>query len=181
MENCYSYTPLETYVKDLYYSLSIYRPEQLDLKLIAEKLRIRIYYEDMPSEASVYAGRSRIILDERLTPQQQWQDFGHELCHILRHVGEQYGIPSSFRLLQERQATNFMYHFCIPTFMLELLSFPWRKSEVIELISKTFNVEYEFAAQRLERWILQKESSLFYERIFDPIWHYQVEAINQKK
>lgn len=181
MDNVYYYTPLEDYVKELYYYLSIYSPDQIDMKVIAEKLRVRLYYWDLPSEASFYEERARIMLNENLTSQQKWQDFSHELSHILRHVGDQYGMPSSFRLLQERQATNFMYHFCVPTFMLEQISFPWRKSEVIEVISKTFNVEYEFAAQRLERWLLQKESFVFYERVFHSIRCCQVEAINQKK
>lgn len=181
MDNIYYYTPLEDYVKKLYYYLSIYSPNQIDMRVIAEKLNVRLYDWEFPSEASFYEKQARIMLNENLTSQQKWQDFSHELSHILRHVGDQYGMPYSFRLLQERQAINFMYHFCVPTFMLEHMSFPWRKSEVIEVISKTFNVEYEFAVQRLERWILQKESSLFYERVFDHNCHYQVEAIDQKK
>ncbi|WP_411810215.1 ImmA/IrrE family metallo-endopeptidase [Bacillus altitudinis] len=38
-----------------------------------------------------YAGT--IIIDNRLSPQEQWQNFGHELCHALRHEGNQLIMP----------------------------------------------------------------------------------------
>ncbi|WP_149865378.1 ImmA/IrrE family metallo-endopeptidase [Bacillus zhangzhouensis] len=33
------------------------------------------------------------LINTRLSPQEQWQDFGHELCHALRHEGNQLIMP----------------------------------------------------------------------------------------
>ncbi|MFE0508100.1 ImmA/IrrE family metallo-endopeptidase [Peribacillus butanolivorans] len=41
------------------------------------------------------------------------QEFAHELCHILRHDGNQIYMPKMFIKLQENQANYFTYHFCI--------------------------------------------------------------------
>lgn len=52
-----------------------------------------------------------------LSSQGQRQGFGHELCHTLRHEGNQLIMPPLFRELQEMHAKRFAYKFCIPTFM----------------------------------------------------------------
>src|SRR5699024_12610101 len=82
-----------------------------------------------------------------LTYQQQWQEFGHELCHVLWHAGRQENISDSFCSYQEGQADNFAYHLCIPTFMLCRL-----KGVSTYEVMNLFNVEYGFASKRLEMY-----------------------------
>lgn len=72
------YTHLEDYISDLYQSLSIKNPNQLEINCIANKLRMRIYY----GESSFRFGNNVII--KQSTQQQEWQCFGHEVAHFLR-------------------------------------------------------------------------------------------------
>jgi Zn-dependent peptidase ImmA (M78 family) len=169
----YNYSTIEEYVKILYHQLSIYVPEQIDMIDIAVKLDVWLHFEDIKSKAIEKNDIHSIFIDRRLTQQEQWQDFAHELCHVLMHCGNQLYLPSDFIQYQESKAKNFAYHFCVPTFMLEKLVFPTRKKEAIWLIAQTFNVEYSFAKIRLDRWILQRESNLFYEKVAESISSYQ--------
>lgn len=171
----YIYSPIEDQVKKLYHHLSINVPEEIDMIDIAAKLDIWLYFESIGSKAIEQNGVFSMFIDKRLPPQQQWQDFGHELCHALLHCGNQLNLPREFVMYQESKARNFALHFCIPTFMLEKLDLPSNKKEVIEVIAKTFNVETTFAKLRLERWIHQKDSFLFYEKIAESMIHYETE------
>src|SRR5690606_40765347 len=81
------------------------------------------------------------------TASEEWIEFGHEICHFLRHVGNQLIMHTLFRQLQEYQANYFAYHFCIPTFMLDKL-FNYTIYDVMNL----FNVDYDFASKRLEMY-----------------------------
>ncbi|MEN2467231.1 ImmA/IrrE family metallo-endopeptidase [Ornithinibacillus sp. FSL M8-0202] len=135
------YTHLEDYVFNLYHNLSISHPEQLDIEEIASKLGINLYYS-----SSTYRYGNNIILQYD-TKQKQWQLFGHEICHYLRHFGNQLTMKKSFKDLQEWQANHFAYHFCVPTFMLENIHTP----TVTDIIT-IFNVEFDFALRRLEMY-----------------------------
>ncbi|WP_342537292.1 ImmA/IrrE family metallo-endopeptidase [Sporosarcina sp. FSL K6-3508] len=148
----YQNSHLEDFIEQLYASLSIRQPEQLNKYLIAERLNIGIYLSRNDSEAFYWDGRYYIFINRDLDSRQRWQDFGHELCHVLRHSGHQGRMPPLFRQLQEWQADNFMYHFCVPTFMLQKIHLPYDQFEAIRLIAETFNVEYDFAFKRLEMY-----------------------------
>jgi Zn-dependent peptidase ImmA (M78 family) len=160
----YTYTPLEEFVKDLYSVLSITTPEEIDIKVIACQLKIKLYFYD---DGSTAVG-NRIFIDERLSIARQWEDFGHELCHSLRHYGNQLlmyksDLLISFMRLQESQSDNFMYQFCVPTFMLlnyKIANFLDVKAG-IPFIVENFNVTEEFAEERLKRFkrqMLQSKS-----------------------
>lgn len=147
MRFCYSH--LEDYINNLYLNIGITRPEQLDMKLIAARLNFKILYVPFKSMCT----GSLICIDARLPKEQQWQQFGHELCHALWHSGNQLGIPPTFREYQEWKANDFAYHLCVPTFMIDAISLPSSHKEATLLISSTFNVEYDFAFKRLEKYI----------------------------
>ncbi|WP_082087899.1 ImmA/IrrE family metallo-endopeptidase [Domibacillus indicus] len=94
-----------------------------------------------------------ILLNESLSPSLQWQEFAHELAHILRHVGNQYILPKDFRMLQEWQASHFALYFCIPGFMLQNIELPSSKQEAILKVMDVFHVTPSFAAARLDQWV----------------------------
>ncbi|MEH7493597.1 ImmA/IrrE family metallo-endopeptidase [Neobacillus niacini] len=160
----YIYTPIEDYVEKLYRHLSINVPEEIDMIDIAAKLNIWLYFENLGSRAIERNGTYTIFIDKRISCQEQWQDFGHELCHALIHSGNQLQLPRDFISFQEYKARNFAFHFCVPTFMLEKLELPKMKKEAIELIAITFNVTRDFAKKRMERWIVnvKLESTVFH-------------------
>ncbi|RTQ87964.1 ImmA/IrrE family metallo-endopeptidase [Lysinibacillus telephonicus] len=46
------------------------------------------------------------------------QEFYHELGHVVLHIGNQRQMTDSFRRYKESKANHFMYHACVPTFMI---------------------------------------------------------------
>lgn len=146
----YQMTPLEDYVKELYQRAGIMESYQLDMLDIAEKLNVWIHFMDMESQAIDRNGLNSIVINRRLSPAEQWQEFGHELCHVLRHAGNQLSSPIGFIKYQETQAEHFAQHFCIPSFKLSELGLPKTQSEAIALICDKFNVTPSFASERLE-------------------------------
>jgi Zn-dependent peptidase ImmA (M78 family) len=157
----YTFTPLESCIENLYKHLSICNPEELNMINIAAKLNVWLHFADVPSTAIDRGGLYSLIIDRRLSKEQQWEDFGHELGHILRHAGNQMMLPDSMVQLQEAQAKNFALQFCVPTFMLLRLPFPATKREFIAEICSTFNVTEAFAKRRLEHFERQVYSHRF--------------------
>ncbi|MBD1223250.1 ImmA/IrrE family metallo-endopeptidase [Virgibacillus halodenitrificans] len=134
-------THLEEFINELYAMLRITEPKQLEIFDIAKKLGITVIYRKKNFKFD-----NEIILQPG-TKQREWQKFGHELCHHLRHCGSQARMHPLFIDLQEYQATHFAYHFCVPSFMLKDIREPTTK-----LIMETFNVEQHFAERRLEMY-----------------------------
>jgi len=132
---------IERYIINLYKSIQISHPEQLEVKSIANKLGITVKHGSMSFSFN------DIVFLEKTTEQLAWQMFGHELCHVLRHAGNQLNMHYLFVQLQEWQADYFAYHFCVPTFMLAQL-----KEVSINVIASKFNVEHDFALKRLEMY-----------------------------
>ncbi len=62
-----------------------------------------------------------------------------------------------FREYQENKANNFMYHACIPTFMLDELKQNGANALNVHHIQELFNVEYHFALKRLEQYITKTQ------------------------
>lgn len=148
----YAYSHLEDFIIDHYKKIGIRRPEQLKLGNVARRLNIIVYTFGWPSEAVYANGRQYIYLNRYLTPEQKWQEFAHEIGHILRHAGHQRKLHPLFVELQEWDADNFMYHFCVPTFMLQRIRLPPNQREAIQLIMDIFGVDYEFASMRLNKY-----------------------------
>ncbi|ARC68726.1 MULTISPECIES: ImmA/IrrE family metallo-endopeptidase [Bacillus subtilis group] len=138
-------THLEDWIEEFYKEMKISNPHELDLLDISHRLGLKVEFLNIGSR--YYDGM--IILDNRLSSQEQWQDFGHELCHALRHEGNQLTMSPLFAQLQEMQAKTFAYKFCIPSFMLINLDFSKPYIETAKLIASHFNVTYEFATKRV--------------------------------
>ncbi|MCU7663394.1 MULTISPECIES: ImmA/IrrE family metallo-endopeptidase [Bacillus] len=164
----YYTTQLEDYIQHMYHSLSIIVPEQIDMIEIANKLNIWLYCAPFGSHAIERNGMYSLIIDNRQTKQKQWEDFGHELCHILLHSGNQLLMSKMFLDYQEAKAKNFELQFCIPTFMLRNLSPSYLTAH---FIAETFNVSLQFAEKRLLRF----ENQLLASKLQDDITqHYKM-------
>lgn len=161
----YHYSHLEDYIKQFYTRLGINHPTLLNLKSISNKMGIRVFYWSDNSQALFINGCSFIFINEKLSKAQQWQDFCHELCHVLLHTGDQFNMHTLFREYQERKANNFMYHACIPTFMLDELALYDCSSFNIHKVQQAFNVELDFAQHRLSQYIANKNNSLYWNGI----------------
>lgn len=150
-------TYTEDFVKEMYMKIGITTPDQLNYKVIANALGIRVFPApyDGPSQALFAKNTPFIFLGRHLTPPQAWQDFCHELNHILQHTGNQSYMRSTWIEYQEKKADTFMYHACMPTFMLDELveNDPSLTIKDLQLI---FNVEYDFAVKRLTQYFNNK-------------------------
>ncbi|WP_242238012.1 ImmA/IrrE family metallo-endopeptidase [Bacillus cereus group sp. BfR-BA-01316] len=142
----YNTTLLEDYIQHLYQSLSILVPEQIDMMEIAKKLNIWLYFAPFGSHAMEKNQIANLIIDNRLSQAEQWEDFGHELCHLLLHSGNQLLMHKMFLDYQETKARNFALQFCVPTFMLRNLPPLQLKTYII---AEKFNVTLQFAERRL--------------------------------
>lgn len=140
--------------------MGISKPQELKFQTIAEQLGIHVLFWPDSSQALFSGNKGFILLNEKLTPQQQWQEFCHELAHVILHVGNQRKVPESFRTYQEAKANIFMYHAAIPTFMLDQLQIFNLDFMTVHEVQQLFNVEYEFALKRLQQYINNKYSIL---------------------
>src|SRR5690625_5314205 len=114
-------------------------PRQLDVEKIAGMLSINVYYG-----TSNYRVGNNVILKKSTKPR-EWQMFAHELCHCLRHVGNQLNMHYLFVDLQEYQADHFAYHFCVQTFLLVNL-----REVCVVIISRIFNIEKDVELMSLK-------------------------------
>ncbi|ALC84216.1 hypothetical protein AM592_11660 [Bacillus gobiensis] len=159
---------LEEDVKNVYIELGILKPSEIQMHMIAEKLDIWIFHHDEPSRTKI-SGLYSIVLNSNLSPEEEWQDFSHELGHILMHYCNQHRMINLFRYLQENQADNFMYHFCVPTFMLlkyNITNYSNIK-EGASFIAKEFSVTKKFAKKRLNLFRRKIEQAKIDEKFQD--------------
>lgn len=148
----YRTPPLEQKINELYKLHNITKPSHLSIELLAERFNIWVHYHNKKSKGievsrSVYS----VFLDSRLPEEQQRLEFLHELCHMLRHAGNQTLMPEQFTKAQEIEADRFVFYAAIPFFMVEKLNLPSAKGEAIGYISREFNVPLNFAKKRFEQ------------------------------
>ncbi|MCR8645558.1 ImmA/IrrE family metallo-endopeptidase [Paenibacillus sp. N1-5-1-14] len=151
MQRHYRLTPLEHWVEDMYKRIHITQPSQLDILEIAQRLNIWVYFMEMGSQAIDRNGVYSICVDRRITPQEQWEDFLHELCHVLRHSGNQVEMSEDFMDKQELEANTFQLYAAIPYSMFRQLELPQTQQEIIDLIATEFRVTHALAQRRLEQ------------------------------
>lgn len=148
----------ERFVKKFYESIQITNPEQLSILNIAEKINMNIKYWGYSSAFAEFNGQCMTLINENVNPQQQWQEFGHEMSHYFKDQGNKLFLKNRFIVYRELKADYFTYHFCVPTFMLMKLG----NVTTLDII-KLFNVEYGFALKRLE----MQEAKMINNRLFD--------------
>lgn len=148
------YTHTEDFVMQLYMKIGIASPEGLDYRIIAHALGIEVYLWPKRSMAMFHNHLPYIMLHDQQSEAQLWQDFCHELCHVLLHEGgsQKKAIYPGWIKYQERKANYFMRHATVPTFMLDNY-----KELSVTSISEHFCVEHHLAHQRLNEYMLNKK------------------------
>ncbi|KYG91477.1 ImmA/IrrE family metallo-endopeptidase [Metasolibacillus sp. FSL H7-0170] len=157
----YYYTHLEDYITRFYMQLGITDLSLLSFQEVAARLGVKVFYWSERSQALFIEGRAYIFLEENLSPEEEWQDFCHELCHVLLHSGNQFDLPPLFQKYQEHKANNFMYHACVPTFLLERMELYDFTHKEIAKIQQNFCVEHDFAKNRLIQFLNNKQNQLY--------------------
>ncbi|OAB34167.1 ImmA/IrrE family metallo-endopeptidase [Paenibacillus glacialis] len=152
MSCCHQITKTEQFVNDLYQEIGITETHQLEIDELSQLLNIWIHYASIPSRAIDSAkGLSTMFIDDRNNLVKQWLEFLHELCHLLRHAGNQTLMPKQFTDAQEKEAERFVLYAAIPFSMLNRLTLPTRKSDAIAFVAHEFRVPLELAERRIEQ------------------------------
>ena len=145
----YQETPLEQWISTEYMSHGIMAPEQLDIDHIAQAFGVELIYEACPSfsdneDKVIFLNKQTQELNARLI-------FFHELCHVLRHAGDQRRMTELFLHAQETEAVQFVLYAAIPFYMFAKLPVPDHRSEAVAYIAEQFHVPPELAEQRLDQ------------------------------
>lgn len=154
----YNETSLELWITERFILNNILTPIDLDIENIARAFKIELQYAYCRS-FSDNEGRL-IVLDKRENKTSKHQIFFHELCHVLRHTGDQRNMPELFKDGQENEAAHFTLYAAMPFFMIKRLPLPDNQNEAVEYIVNSFQVTHRLAGQRLkqiQRRILQGE------------------------
>ncbi|ULO08905.1 ImmA/IrrE family metallo-endopeptidase [Paenibacillus sp. 19GGS1-52] len=152
MLNNYQTPPLEQKINELYQSHGITEPSHLSIELLAKKFNIWVHYHNKRSKGiEVSRDVYSIFLDSRLPVDTQRLEFLHELCHMLRHAGNQIMMPEQFTKAQETEADRFVFYAAVPFFMIKKVSLPSNKGEAIGYIAREFKVPFNFAKKRFEQ------------------------------
>lgn len=148
----YQMTRIEEFTERLYKRIGISNTYELTIEDIANRLNIWIYYTPMRSKAlEVRPGMYSMNIDSRLLPREQWVEFLHELCHLLRHAGNQTIMPEQFTQAQEAEADAFTMYAAMPISMIKVMTLTERCCDAAACLSDEFKVPIDMAHQRLEQ------------------------------
>ncbi|AWB45326.1 hypothetical protein DCC85_14570 [Paenibacillus sp. CAA11] len=145
----YQETELEQSISSAYKKHGFLRPEDLDIDQVADAFEIDIvYYEGNPFSCNIsYV----IFLDKKMEPRQQREVFFHELCHVLRHAGNQKLMPRLFLEQQEIEADRFALYAAAPFFMIRELELPDHQKEAADMLAEEFKLPAALARSRIEQ------------------------------
>lgn len=148
----YQAPPLEQWIEELYNRYDITKPKHLSIEVLAKYFNIWVHYHAKRSKGiELSEGTYTVFIDSRQSQEVQWLEFLHELCHLLRHAGNQTLMPEQFTKAQEYEADRFVFYAAIPFFMVHKIILPLTKGEAIGYIAREFRVPLHFAEQRFEQ------------------------------
>ncbi|QWU17337.1 protein of unknown function [Paenibacillus sophorae] len=145
--NKYFKTPLEQSIEEYYIANGILTPDYLVIDRIAEIFGVDVACNELRTFSDNELRVIFLCLTDDLNAQRL--SFFHELCHVLRHAGDQRRMPELFLQLQEADAERFSLYAALPFFMLKKIQLPESEDEAAGLIGKVFRVPPKFAKQRL--------------------------------
>ncbi|KGX85044.1 hypothetical protein N784_11150 [Pontibacillus litoralis JSM 072002] len=76
----FTYNRAERYVFKLLKSIAIQKPNDLSINNVSKAIGIQVIYWEFSSESAQKGGKCKMFLKTRDSPQEQWQEFTHELC-----------------------------------------------------------------------------------------------------
>lgn len=115
------------------------------IQQISKNLHIHTY-NFYHSELNNLAGQWNIFLNIFNPKEKIWQDFGYLVGQYYAHIY----LPQHRRIKQDVNLTQFMHHFCIPSFFLEKTQLSSTNlTENINKVAKIFCVDTNIAKKRL--------------------------------
>ncbi|ASA23511.1 ImmA/IrrE family metallo-endopeptidase [Paenibacillus donghaensis] len=152
MQSYYQMTVLEKWTEDLYKRMHLNQPSQINISYISDRLNIWVHYLDVRSKCiEASAGMYSMFIDNRLPSSLQRLEFLHELCHLLRHAGEDTLMPERFTSSQEDESERFILYAAMPYSMISRMPLPELREEAIQQVAAEFQVPVELALQRIDQ------------------------------
>lgn len=153
----YKTTHLEQLVEQIFLENGILIPQNITIDFIASKLNISVEIINLESLShETEAGKRIIFLNKRKSITEQREDFLHELCHLLRHAGNQIILPPPFVQYQEDDAEAFVLYASLPFFMIKQLNLSPDLGQAVKQLSVAFSTSIDMARKRYEQ-ILRRE------------------------
>ncbi|GAA4703664.1 ImmA/IrrE family metallo-endopeptidase [Brevibacillus fulvus] len=152
MLNFYEPTVLEEWVEKFYIKHNIRTPSNLSIENMSAILGIGVTFAPGVDDEVLFDEEyTHVFINSLHSRQRQWEVFCHEICHPLRHLGNQIMLPDEFRKMQEIEANAFQYYAAIPFFMVRDMKLPDHQNEIIDLLAREFGVTHEFAKKRWDQ------------------------------
>ncbi|MFT9848467.1 ImmA/IrrE family metallo-endopeptidase [Aneurinibacillus sp. REN35] len=142
----YNQGPTETWIEQLYKQNGILTPEDLSIQNLTKAFSIFLFPTYGPTRGVEEDGIRFILMPVNLNKFEIKKRFFHELCHILKHEGDQCMMPKIWRDFIEMDARRFTNLAMMPFFMLcQLEPHEWHPAR----LATKFDVSYEYACDRL--------------------------------
>ncbi|WP_068782012.1 ImmA/IrrE family metallo-endopeptidase [Paenibacillus sp. GM2] len=185
----YRMTILEEFIEHTYVSAGITSPDQITIDELSTRLNVWVHYAEIGSRAlEAVSGMYSMFIDSRLPKGQQRLDFLHELCHLLRHAGNQMTMPESYTQMQELEAEQFVLYAAMPSSMVfQLTPIMPTMVDAIPCLVDVFDVPPALAVKRIEqikRRIIdgyrQSKRSEQKNRSHEPAWSRETKRVLQQ-
>ncbi|NWL89615.1 hypothetical protein DMN77_18875 [Paenibacillus sp. 79R4] len=148
----YQMTILEEFLENTYSSAGITSPHQITVDELSMRLNVWVHYAEVGSRAlEAVSGMYSMFINNQLPQDQQRLDFLHELCHLLRHAGNQITMPETFTQMQELEAEQFVIYAAMPISMISKLIIPSENNLATAFLAETFRVPLQLAKLRVEQ------------------------------
>jgi Zn-dependent peptidase ImmA (M78 family) len=152
MFELYFKTSLEKTVEKLYKDRGISCPADLSIEGVAKHFDFGLkYMPSAPNRAVWDEVKAIIFLNPKYSLAEIREVFFHEICHPLRHCGDQEDMPIEYRNMQEEQANQFKFYAAMPIFMIEEMNIPRYEHDFVAMLAYVFDVPIPFARQRVEQ------------------------------
>ncbi|RUT36346.1 ImmA/IrrE family metallo-endopeptidase [Paenibacillus zeisoli] len=166
----YYETELEQWISSRYLQHGILRPSDLNnIDEVSAAFEVDLVeYEGPPFSCNM---TDVIFLPKRMDALTKRLVFFHELCHVLRHAGNQRQMPELFLQQQEMEAERFLPYAAAPFYMIKELPLGEGQKEAVELIASEFALPYKLSYARLlqiQNRILTQITAQEHARLTDP-------------
>lgn len=130
---------------------------QSKIEKVSDYLGLKTHYIPYPSELNNLDGRWRFFLNQLRNPFNLWQEFGR-LVGIYYEEVLNSGINNHSKVTVEEliKTDHFAYFFCVPNYLLDNMDIPPDQNKAIKIISNTFTVDNNFAANKLSLYRASK-------------------------
>ena len=145
----YNLTRMEKWITNEYLKNDIHSPNDIDIEKLSIIYDVTVWKFPMGARYDIFNGHRFISIDSRTSPAEQREQFFHELCHVLFHVGHQSAMHESFRQKLEWEANNFIMYAALPYHMIK--QYNLTNEFLVHELAADFKVTKSLCQKRLEQ------------------------------